>query len=214
MRYLVTALLLAAPLPLFAGKNTVATGQTVFVPPLTSQHSTFVPPLPLLQSGATESATASQQALSDAVAERVASQFTQATAFCSNIAQKEYTVDCFAYEYWEISETLSDTGAEGEVKKVIQDTARKLEQVVRQNRTNALPPARARRTGNAPKTTTRRLNPVAPAAVSDAARQAATVIAEAQTILLRSSENSERRRAQFQKVVASMESGTILLRSL
>lgn len=219
MRCLIAALVIALPFQLLAGEGGVD-GGPVFVPPVGDYgakspvgagQTVFVPPISLSRSA---NAPVAAPALSDAAAQRISERFAQASTFCASLPQKEYIVDCFAYEYWEIAGELSDDGAEGEVKQVIETAARKLDTVVRRNRTTALPPARARRGGSAPKVTNRPLQPVAPAALPQAAAQAADVIQEAQTVLLRSSENSDRRRAQFQKAVASMETGTILLRSL
>lgn len=209
MRYLLPILMIALPSSLLAGKNPVAMGQTVFIPPMIALQSAQAE-----DAAAAAAAVTSAAVLSDAAVEQLTARFAQATTFCSAIAQQEYVVDCFAYEYWDIAEDLSDEGAEGEVKQVIEDTARKLDAIVRENRTTALPTGRARQGGATPRVTDRALIPVAPAAVPEVAQEAVIAIEEAKTILLRASENSDRRRAQFQQVVESMDTGTILLRSL
>lgn len=188
------ALTLAGALPALAGHQPVAAGQTVFIPPLSFELTP------------TETAD-------PATTTAIVNAINEANAFCSSVSQPEYVVDCFAYQYEEIAKSLPTTGDYAEVRQNLADTAQKLEAVAQRSRSVAKPAARLSG-GPSGVTTKRAIIPVETAALPQAREEAAQIIGEAATILLRSTENSDRRRAEFQRIAEAMQSGTILLRSL
>ncbi|MBU2959868.1 hypothetical protein KO516_03310 [Citreicella sp. C3M06] len=196
--------------PIYTPPGPVHTPQAHFpvtpVPPIT-----IIPPLTSIASGeprltAQEANEASTQEIVDAISRSV--------GFCNSLRQDAYKVDCLAYAYWEVAQDLPRTGDYAAVRSTLEDAAAQIRRIAESNRAADLPRAKARRTGSAPKTTSRALTPVAPGRLPQARAAAEAVIREAQTTLIRSTGNSDRRRAQFEKISTAMESGTILLRAI
>lgn len=152
--------------------------------------------------------------LSAAVTNAVVTELKAATAFCGRIKKREYVIDCLAYEHARIAAALPKTGEYAAVKKAVTQSATGLERVVRQNRSRTLPAGPIVQGGSKPRRTARALRPVATEALPKAAAQATQIIQESQTVLIRSTENSQERRRQFQRIVSAMDTGTILLRSI
>lgn len=151
--------------------------------------------------------------LNAATTGRIVNALNAATAFCSAKADRAFTLDCMNYEYWKIVETLPESGEYADVRVALEVAATRMSALVERHNDKA-PAQTLSRTGIEPKVTTRKINPIVSAAIPSAAREAADAIAEAQTVLLRSTGNSDLRRAQFQRIAQAMESGAILLRSL
>ena len=150
--------------------------------------------------------------LSAAVTNAVVTELKAASAFCGRIKQREYVIDCLAYEHARIAAALPNTGEYAAVKEAVAQTAARLERVVRQNPSRTLPTAPIAQGGSQPRRTARALRPVATEALPKAAAEATRIIQETQTVLIRSTENSQERRRQFQRIVSAMGTGTILLR--
>lgn len=152
--------------------------------------------------------------LSDPETNAIVMELKDAAAFCGRIESKEYVIDCLAYEYTRIAAALPNTGDYAALKKTFEQAAAKLQKVVSENRSKTLPTGRVTQGGSKPRRTVRALRPVATAALPAATAQAALIIQETQTVLIRSTENSQERRRQFQKIVTAMDTSTILLRSI
>ncbi|SDE44286.1 hypothetical protein [Ruegeria marina] len=144
---------------------------------------------------------------------RIVNALNAAAEFCRAKADRAFALDCMNYEYWKIVETLPETGEYAEVRVALEGVATRMSGLVTRHRDSS-PAQTLSRTGIQPKVTTRKINPIVAPAISSSAREAADAIAEAQTLLLRSTGNSDLRRAQFQRIAQAMESGAILLRSL
>lgn len=179
---------------------------------------TPVPPIaiipPLTNLGAATAARIAAQDANDATTQQVTDLIARGVRFCNALQQDAYKIDCLAYAYWEVAQDLPTTGDYGTVRQTLETTADRLTQIARANRAPDLPVSKARRGGNDPKTTSRALTPVTPARLPQATAQASAVIQEAQTTLLRATGNSDRRRAQYQKISTAMETGTVLLRAI
>jgi len=135
------------------------------------------------------------------------------SAFCSAIAGA-YTVDCLSERLGDLAEELEGQEGFEDAQAILEDTSRKLNQIARQNRSTTEGPARFSSQGQTPVTTTRRLVPVDEASRQEAASQALAVIAEAETLLLRSAEESGERAVQYQRIASALGSNKVLLRSV
>lgn len=133
------------------------------------------------------------------------------TLFCGNLPGSEYTIDCLAYEYWEIQRQLPDVGEMAEVKKVLADTSKKLRALAKANQSTTKSPIRVTKQGQR---FNRALVPVQRQNLPKLSRDAATIINNGATLLIRASGDSNRKRAQYQQIARSMQTGAILLRSL
>lgn len=136
-----------------------------------------------------------------------------AKAFCRATGDSALQVDC-------LSERL-ETAAGGiprgtdydEVRGVLQDTSARLKRLARQNRD----PGRGRVTvtssANPAERTARPLTPVSAAAQAAVNQEAARILEEAATVLLRSAEAAQERQTQYAQIAAAIDSNKVLLRS-
>lgn len=152
--------------------------------------------------------------LSETTTAQIVIELRDAAAFCRGIGKKEYVIDCMAYEYRRIAAALPRHGEYAAVKKNINKAAASFEKIVSSNQSREIQPKRATSGGKKPRRTASKLRAVSTKSLPQAAKMAANVIKETQTVLLRSSENSTERRRQFQQIVSAMDTGTILLRSI
>ncbi len=134
-------------------------------------------------------------------------------ALCAKLPQKEYTVDCLGERLAALAATLPDKGDYVEAKKVLDETAQKLRSVAQRNRSTSKPTARVRTTVNKTPVLTAPLTPVKPEAVEASIAEAITILDEAQTKLLRSGANSDRRKVHYQAMAKAVGSNKILLRA-
>ena len=145
----------------------------------------------------------------------VASGLQDAASFCRQL-KDEYAVDCLADRLQALARSMPETGDYAEARAALADAANKLSALSLQNEAPSLPRIRASTpaTTTKPAVRTRPLVPIAPAKLASVAKQADAILAETQTILLRSAEKSERRKIPYQQIAAAMGSNKILLRSL
>ena len=136
-----------------------------------------------------------------------------ATDFCQRVPA-EYAIDCLAYEYWEIQKRLPDFGEMAEAKQVLKQTASELKQLAASNPSRSKPSARIKSRGPKPRETTRSIVPVDTAKLPELKLEAARIINNGATLLLRATGDSDRKRAQYQQIAQSMQTGAIFLRSL
>ncbi len=120
-----------------------------------------------------------------------------------------YRIDCIRYGLRSTAELLPTEGDYGEVRKVLTSAADKLDQVVARNRDPTAAPVVARGAGRR----SPGLSAIRPEAETRALREAEAILAEAETLLLRSSENSARRQVHFQQIAQAIDSTKVLLRS-
>lgn len=137
-----------------------------------------------------------------------------ANGYCGLVEPGEYVIDCLAERLDDIRSQLEGQEEFDELRAVLETTSQKLNEIARQNRSATLAPARFSTQGQTPVATTRRLVPVAADRLDTAVSQAIAVIEEAETLLLRSAEQSAERAIQFQRIAAAIGSNKVLLRSL
>ncbi len=208
------AALVAAPA--FAGHEPVDPSGPIFVPPQYQQGGAmdldpapgtgagpvFVAPTGAVLSGAASILTT----------DRIVSEISAAAQFCGSLAETSYLVDCLGERLEVIGEALPD-GDYAEARKAIAAAGKKLEALARANRDPEQPRGRAVSTGPDRQATSRPLTPVRPAAQAAVNRQALAILEEAETVLLRSAENSTRRMAHYQRISEAIGSNKVLLRS-
>jgi len=204
----------APPRATLAGSQPVMTGGTV-----------FIPDLPIVRIQSTDEGAGDSQygggggnTFLKVAAFKTGAQVSQAIreahGFCSRLPSAEYSIDCLAYEYWEIQRRLPDYGELAEAKKVIRDTAAQLKKLAADNRSTIAPAVRISRAGPNPKRTNRDIIPVERSKLPQLSREAAKIVNDGATLLLRATGDSDRLRAQYQQIARSMQTGAIMLRSL
>ena len=126
-----------------------------------------------------------------------------------------YQLDCVRAEYERIAARLPKRGDYAPIQQAINGAARELAALSRANRDPSKPRATARLAAAAETGRSRsaRFRAIKPSAVPAANAAAARIIGQAQTVLLRSVSNSERRQAHFRDVAQALEGGKLLLRS-
>ncbi|MEL6523785.1 MAG: hypothetical protein AAFQ66_22605 [Pseudomonadota bacterium] len=126
-----------------------------------------------------------------------------------------YQIDCVRSEYSRISKLLPSSGAYSDVQEAMADAARDLERLVRATRDRDQRRARVRLPARPtdPRNRNARLRPTSPQMLGRAQAQAAAIIDEARTQLIRAAANSDKRKTHFQKVAQAMNSSKVLLRS-
>lgn len=202
----ITALQSTGPVPesrqtagverLFPTGGDVVGTSPVFIPPNVGK-----PPGPVL----TPTATATAVVVS----------LGQATEFCRGLSDTDYVIDCLAERLDDVNRRMAGTSGYDEVRDTLTVATRSLNQIAQDNRAAGEPTARFRATmpDGSQVRTNRPLVPVDPAQRAAALAQALAVIGEAETVLLRSAENSQDRAAQFQRIASAIGSNKVLLRS-
>lgn len=133
--------------------------------------------------------------------------------FCSAISSA-YAVDCLSERLGELAKELEGQEGFEDAQSILDSTSKKLNAIARQNRSTTADPARFSTQGQTPVINTRRLIPVDEPSLVEAASQALAVIAEAETLLLRSAEESSERSVQYQRIASAIGSNKVLLRSV
>ena len=146
-------------------------------------------------------------------AERIATRLEGADILCGAIS-RAYRVDCLANQYERIAKSLPTGGEYKEIRKAFLSAAGDLAEIAATNidtSANRIRPRVSR--GPIKPKATRPLNAVLPARQSQAEAQAAVVIDQLSTVLLRSGENSAKRQVHFAKIAQAVGSNKVLLRS-
>lgn len=146
----------------------------------------------------------------------VTGSIASAQQFCAEIEGDSYRVDCLAERLETISNDIPQGTDYQEVKQILKDTSNQLEALARQNRDSSLPRGRATRaaTDTTPAVSTSRpLTPVAPEALPQVNQQAAAILDNTETLLLRSAAGSESKTQQYSRIAEALNSSKVLLRS-
>jgi hypothetical protein len=203
------ALFATALLPLvcantaFAQSNDIRVPQVFIPPPVGSEVPPFVP-----------AGTTAGLDVSDAVTQSIARQLQLAQDFCRRIPADEYTVDCLGDALEQIAEAMPTTGDYAEAQAAIAQAARRLRALARENASPDLPVGVFRSTGTDATASSSPLTPVRTETLAQTNAAAIAIIAEAETILLRSAENSATRKVHYEQIAQAVGSNTVLLRSL
>lgn len=125
----------------------------------------------------------------------------------------EYRIDCLGQGLILAGRTLPRRGEYEEARETLIKAGKDLRRVAKQNRDPAQPKIRHTIQVTPKVTRQRRLTPVAPEKLPEATIQAEAIVQEAETRLLRSAENSQRRRIHYERVAQSLGSTRRILRS-
>lgn len=207
---LVAALALYGTAPVMAGDNGVSGvfAYPVFVPRL-APASPGGAPAPAARPTAGPTAVAmTPQAQRNAVAEVVRT-ISDANKTCGQTGA--YVVDCLAERLEVATRSLAPVGELGEARAILDSAAQKLHALARANPDATLARGRIRQGDTI--VSTRPIIPVDQARQAEVAAQASAIMAEAETLLLRSASGSADRRAQYQRIAAVVGSSKVLLRS-
>lgn len=146
-------------------------------------------------------------------AERIATRLEGADILCGAI-QRAYRVDCLANQYERIAKTMPKGGEYKEIRRAFLSAADNLAAIAATNVDTGASRIRPRvSSGPIKPKATRPLNAVLPSRQSQAEAQAAVVIDQLSTVLLRSGENSAKRQIHFAKIAQAVDSNKVLLRS-
>ncbi|MBB97116.1 MAG: hypothetical protein CML68_21270 [Rhodobacteraceae bacterium] len=139
-----------------------------------------------------------------------------ARAFCAALGDSTLNVDCLAERLAEIGAEVPDDTDYVEVRSVLNDTAKKLQDLARTNRDSGRARVTATQPGSEPGTivakTQRPLVPVRPETVAAVNSQALAILEEAETVLLRSAAAGEQQ-TQYARIADALDSNKVLLRS-
>ncbi|MEM1046052.1 MAG: hypothetical protein AAGL24_07870 [Pseudomonadota bacterium] len=125
----------------------------------------------------------------------------------------QYRIDCLGQGLILAGRTLPRRGEYEEARQILVKAGKDLRRVARENRDPAQPKIRHTIQVTSGVTRQRRLTPVAPEKLPEATVTAEAIVQEAETRLLRSAENSQRRRVHYERVAQSLGSTRRILRS-
>ena len=137
-----------------------------------------------------------------------------ASRFCAASPQWVYVIDGMSERLEAVARSMPATGDYAEARAALLDASRKLHDLAIDNAASDLPRVTMRSQGADGIRTTRPLVGVDPARLSSAGVQAAQILTELQTVLLRSGEASEERKSHYSRIAAAVGSNKVLLRSL
>ncbi|MFT6167921.1 MAG: hypothetical protein ACJAR9_000024 [Celeribacter sp.] len=180
------------------GHEVVSSFEPGFTPPIIGTSSTKI----------------DMKTASPAATAKITKAIEAAYAFCARSVQKEYMIDCLGSNLADLAAEIPKTGDYAEAAQILADAATKLRTIARDNRSATLPKARLKGIVDDVEVTTKRLIPVETSSLSTSAALAADVLEETQTLLLRSAENSERRKIPYEEIALAVGSQKVLLRSL
>jgi len=150
--------------------------------------------------------------IDEAETTRIVALIGDAKSFCS-VLEQEYRIDCLQYHFWKIARDLPRSGDFAPIHLAISGAADDLKAVVAAFEP---PDAVLIEPRDPAKPAAERIRPLAPIRPDSQARATAAydgIVDTAATLLLRSTENSQRREAAFQQIAAAITSTKLLLRS-
>ena len=144
---------------------------------------------------------------------QIVNQLGQIQRICEFMGD-EYKIACFATTYRDLAEEMPANGDYAEAREVLLDTARKLDTLYRRNLDRQKPALTARiRTDNGRTKPTPPMRAVRADRAPQLNQQAANIVAEAETVLLRSASSDASRAIHYQRIAAAVGSNKVLLRS-
>jgi hypothetical protein len=150
------------------------------------------------------------EVISTETTRQIIDEINAGVAFCKQLVRQEYMVDCLSDRLQSVADGLSTVGEYSEVRAALEDAAQKLHALALANSNADLPQAVHRTAG---RSSSRPLTAVSDAALASVNGQASAIIENTKLVLLRSSENSERRRVAFEQISQVVDSTKVLLRS-
>jgi hypothetical protein len=162
----------------------------------------------------TNSGSVSLRDVSTPATNAITSRMSAAGALCEKL-ESAYYVDCLGERLASLSEELSTQGDYRKARKIIAVASARLRNLAALNRDSLKQRIRVRTPGSATGKRTKRITPIKPATAASVKKQAELIIANAQLKLLRSANNSQRRKSHYQQIAAALGSESkVLLRSL
>ncbi|WP_141118014.1 hypothetical protein [Leisingera sp. JC1] len=127
-------------------------------------------------------------------------------------AAGDYKIDCMAERFEAMEKDMALLAGHAPVREILAQTARGLRGIARENRDPQQPRIKLR-SGSPEQSSHRPIVAVAPQRQAAALAAAVAVLEEAETLLLRSAENSASRAVNYQQIAAAIGSSKVLLRS-
>ncbi|NIZ61700.1 hypothetical protein DL239_12040 [Sedimentitalea sp. CY04] len=146
-------------------------------------------------------------------ARHLVSSLASVRAFCGDLDNSAYQVDCLAERFSAVSDSIPEGTDYDEVRALLNSASQDMAKLARNNRDWDLPRGQAAREGGAAERTTRPLTPVSAEVQEAVNRQAIFILEEVQTQLLRSASGSQSRYAQYAQIAQAIDSSKVLLRS-
>ncbi|MEO6301050.1 MAG: hypothetical protein ABIV25_07935 [Paracoccaceae bacterium] len=134
-------------------------------------------------------------------------------AFCRAIGRQAYMVDCLAERIGAVAAKMPASGDRADMRAALATASRELGAVANKYRSRTQSPVNMTMGGANSMTTTRPLRGIAPENLNLALTAALTVMAQTETVLLRSAQTSQTRALDFQEVAGVIGSTKVLLRS-
>lgn len=151
--------------------------------------------------------------VSDGQTEQIVSRLREFQRLCEFMGD-EYRISCFAQTYRELANDIPANGDYEEARKAILDAAKKLDNLTRRNLDRSKPALTASVTNNAgQKVSTPPIRPVRIDRAPQLNQQAAQIVEEAETVLLRTASSDATRAIHYQRIAAAVNSNKVLLRS-
>ena len=206
--------ILAAPLAI-AGHDPVVTFEPGFVPPVFQNTETSESSGATATSSQKNEATEASEAtvVSAAATKSVTDALTLANAICFGGAS-EYLVSCLGSQLADIADSMPKTGDYAESARILKDASDKLNALARENRARGKPTIRYSAKVGDKSILTGSLIAVQTASIPSVNQRAEAILQEAETLLLRSTSNSDRRRSHYAAMSRVVGSSKVLLRSL
>ena len=133
--------------------------------------------------------------------------------FCGTIKDKRYRPDCVAERLIAVARSMPQTGEYAQAREILMEAGLEIRALVQANKEPDAPVGRATgRLGNS-QVRTRPLVPVKAQSLRQVNRQAANILQEAETKLLRAAEASDRRLIAYAQIAQAVGSNKTLLRS-
>ncbi len=141
----------------------------------------------------------------------VVSGLTAAKKFCGSL-DEAYRIDCLAERFSVLSKDIPKDSDYEEVQRVLKSASDQMASLARSNRSQDLPRGKATRPGTT-ETTTRVLTPTSRETSAQVNQQAQAILAQTETLLLRSAAGSRSKSLQYSKIAKAVGSNKVLLRT-
>lgn len=137
----------------------------------------------------------------------------EAQAFCAAMPDPAYRLDCISERLNYVAWKMPKTGPYADSRRALEAASQKLERTARRYGDGTKPANNFSSQGAVPQSTERPLRAIRPNLQAAAALQARAILAEATTVLLRSSAQTPEIKPQIAAIAAAVGSNKVLLRS-
>lgn len=156
--------------------------------------------------------TAVRDRLDNDLTSRIVADLSEITRRCG-LLPEEYRIDCLGKGYSFLARTAPDSPDYQAIREELARAGRRLQTIAKRYRDKAKPKRNLPKTSNTASSYAWESVPVKIRKLEDATSEATSVIEESQTRLLRSAENSSRRRIHYSRVSRSLGASRRILRS-